>query len=170
MSQVVTVRLPEETAEAVRRIAQKERRVDVGQWTGMHGIAAMDGKAVFASESARLVAAYDPATGKFRAGSLLAGGTTRQIAATWWPELSGEAFAGGGAEFVRLPGDGLTNGGRGGRRADKEGEQFVGALAGGAGVDHSFEAVGNRNLVRQAVEVLAIRGTATIVGRIRFEE
>jgi YVTN family beta-propeller protein len=45
-------------------VAQKERRVDVGQWTGVHGIAAMDGKAVFASESARLVATYDPATGK----------------------------------------------------------------------------------------------------------
>lgn len=37
-------------------------------------------------------AGYDPATGKFRAGSLLAGGTTRQIAATWWPELSGAAL------------------------------------------------------------------------------
>ena len=37
-------------------------------------------------------AGYDPATGKFRAGSLLAGGTTRQIAATWWPELAGEAL------------------------------------------------------------------------------
>lgn len=37
-------------------------------------------------------AGYDPATGKFKAGSLLAGGTTRQIAATWWPELSGDAF------------------------------------------------------------------------------
>lgn len=37
-------------------------------------------------------AGYDPATGKFRAGSLLAGGTTRQIAATWWPELEGKAF------------------------------------------------------------------------------
>ena len=45
-------------------IARKERRVDVGQWSGVHGIAAMDGKAVFASESARLVATYDPASGK----------------------------------------------------------------------------------------------------------
>lgn len=45
-------------------IAQKERRVDVGQLSGVHGIAAMDGKAVFASETARLVATYDPATGK----------------------------------------------------------------------------------------------------------
>jgi S-(hydroxymethyl)glutathione dehydrogenase/alcohol dehydrogenase len=38
------------------------------------------------------------------------------------------------------------------------------ALTGGAGVDHSFEAVGNTTLVRQAIESLAIRGTATIVG------
>jgi S-(hydroxymethyl)glutathione dehydrogenase/alcohol dehydrogenase len=38
------------------------------------------------------------------------------------------------------------------------------ALAGGAGVDHAFEAVGNATLVRQAIESLAIRGTATIVG------
>jgi S-(hydroxymethyl)glutathione dehydrogenase/alcohol dehydrogenase len=33
-----------------------------------------------------------------------------------------------------------------------------------AGVDHAFEAVGNARLVRQAIESLAIRGTATIVG------
>jgi S-(hydroxymethyl)glutathione dehydrogenase/alcohol dehydrogenase len=33
-----------------------------------------------------------------------------------------------------------------------------------AGVDHAFEAVGNTKLVRQAIESLAIRGTATIVG------
>ena len=33
-----------------------------------------------------------------------------------------------------------------------------------AGVDHAFEAVGNTTLVRQAIESLAIRGTATIVG------
>jgi S-(hydroxymethyl)glutathione dehydrogenase / alcohol dehydrogenase len=38
------------------------------------------------------------------------------------------------------------------------------ALTGGAGVDHAFEAVGNTALVRQAIEILAIRGTATIVG------
>ena len=38
------------------------------------------------------------------------------------------------------------------------------ALTAGAGVDHSFEAVGNTTLVRQAIESLAIRGTATIVG------
>ena len=38
------------------------------------------------------------------------------------------------------------------------------ALTGGAGVDHAFEAVGTTKLVRQAIESLAIRGTATIVG------
>jgi S-(hydroxymethyl)glutathione dehydrogenase / alcohol dehydrogenase len=37
-------------------------------------------------------------------------------------------------------------------------------LTAGAGVDHAFEAVGNPTLVRQAIESLAIRGTATIVG------
>jgi len=37
-------------------------------------------------------------------------------------------------------------------------------VTGGAGVDHAFEAVGNKTLVRQAIESLAIRGTATIVG------
>ena len=40
----------------------------------------------------------------------------------------------------------------------------VRALTGGAGVDHSFEAVGNAKLVRQSIESLAIRGTCTIVG------
>src|SRR4029079_16961042 len=40
----------------------------------------------------------------------------------------------------------------------------VRALTRGAGVDHAFEAVGNAILVRQAIESLAIRGTATIVG------
>jgi S-(hydroxymethyl)glutathione dehydrogenase / alcohol dehydrogenase len=38
------------------------------------------------------------------------------------------------------------------------------ALTRGAGVDHAFEAVGHAGLVRQAIESLAIRGTATIVG------
>src|ERR1051325_8146012 len=40
----------------------------------------------------------------------------------------------------------------------------VRALTSGAGVDHAFEAVGMTKLVRQAIESLAIRGTATIVG------
>jgi S-(hydroxymethyl)glutathione dehydrogenase/alcohol dehydrogenase len=38
------------------------------------------------------------------------------------------------------------------------------SLTSAAGVDHAFEAVGNAKLVRQAIESLAIRGTATIVG------
>jgi len=38
------------------------------------------------------------------------------------------------------------------------------ALTGGAGVDHAFEAVGIAKLCRWAIESLAIRGTATIVG------
>jgi len=40
----------------------------------------------------------------------------------------------------------------------------VRSLTGGLGVDHAFEAVGNAKLCRQAIESLAIRGTATIVG------
>jgi S-(hydroxymethyl)glutathione dehydrogenase/alcohol dehydrogenase len=40
----------------------------------------------------------------------------------------------------------------------------VRGLTGGAGVDHAFEAVGVAKIVRQAIESLAIRGTATIVG------
>jgi S-(hydroxymethyl)glutathione dehydrogenase / alcohol dehydrogenase len=40
----------------------------------------------------------------------------------------------------------------------------VRALTGGLGVDHAFEAVGLALLVRQAIESLAIRGTATVVG------
>src|SRR5690349_4797619 len=40
----------------------------------------------------------------------------------------------------------------------------VRALTGGLGVDHPFEAVGSAALCRQAIESLAIRGTATIVG------
>ena len=42
--------------------------------------------------------------------------------------------------------------------------QAVRALTGGAGVDHAFEAVGISKLCRWAIESLAIRGTATIVG------
>jgi S-(hydroxymethyl)glutathione dehydrogenase/alcohol dehydrogenase len=45
-----------------------------------------------------------------------------------------------------------------------EAVQAIRELTGGRGVDHAFEAVGNTSLVRQAVESLAIRGTATIVG------
>lgn len=37
-------------------------------------------------------------------------------------------------------------------------------LTGGLGVDHALEVVGLPSLVRQAVECLAVRGTATVVG------
>lgn len=37
-------------------------------------------------------------------------------------------------------------------------------MTGGLGVDHAFEAVGIAKLCRQAIESLAVRGTATIVG------
>ncbi len=40
----------------------------------------------------------------------------------------------------------------------------VRALTKGLGVDHAFEAVGVAKLCRQAIECLAVRGTATIVG------
>jgi len=48
--------------------------------------------------------------------------------------------------------------------AEDEAVKAVRAMTGGAGVDHAFEAVGVASLVRQAIESLAIRGTATIVG------
>jgi S-(hydroxymethyl)glutathione dehydrogenase / alcohol dehydrogenase len=48
--------------------------------------------------------------------------------------------------------------------AEDDPVKAVRALTGGSGVDHAFEAVGNAKLVRQAIESLAIRGTATIVG------
>ncbi len=48
--------------------------------------------------------------------------------------------------------------------AEGDAVKAVRALTGGAGVDHAFEAVGLASLVRQAIESLAIRGTATIVG------
>ena len=48
--------------------------------------------------------------------------------------------------------------------AEDDPVKAVRVLTQGAGVDHAFEAVGNPKLVRQAIESLAIRGTATIVG------
>ena len=44
------------------------------------------------------------------------------------------------------------------------GNLVLSALLFGLGVDHAFEAVGLPHLIRQAVESLAISGTATIVG------
>ena len=48
--------------------------------------------------------------------------------------------------------------------AEDDSVKAIRAMTGGAGVDHAFEAVGIASLVRQAIESLAIRGTATIVG------
>ncbi|WP_395686771.1 HAD family hydrolase [Aestuariivirga sp.] len=44
------------------------------------------------AEAMMAKAGYDRASGRFRAGSALAGGTTRQIAAIWWPDLEGDAL------------------------------------------------------------------------------
>ena len=43
-------------------------------------------------------AGYDPATGHFRAGSVIAAGTTRELVEVWWPDLD----AAGLAEKVRM--------------------------------------------------------------------
>ena len=48
--------------------------------------------------------------------------------------------------------------------AEDDSVKAIRAMTGGAGVDHAFEAVGIASLVRHAIESLAIRGTATIVG------
>jgi len=48
--------------------------------------------------------------------------------------------------------------------AEDDPVKAVRALTQGLGVDHAFEAVGTAKLCRQAIECLAIRGTATIVG------
>src|SRR5881227_1286334 len=48
--------------------------------------------------------------------------------------------------------------------AEDDPVKAVRALTQGLGVDHAYEAVGNATLCRQAIECLAIRGTATIVG------
>jgi S-(hydroxymethyl)glutathione dehydrogenase/alcohol dehydrogenase len=48
--------------------------------------------------------------------------------------------------------------------AQQDAVEAVRGLTAGRGVDHAFEAVGNATLVRQAVESLAVRGTATVVG------
>lgn len=41
---------------------------------------------------------YDPATGRFRAGSIIAAGTTRELVEAWWPGLDAAAKA----EKVRM--------------------------------------------------------------------
>src|SRR5687768_322807 len=56
-------------------------------------------KEVFADHEAAeieakfVAAGYNPATGAFRAGSILAQGTTRDIIEVWWPGLDPEGVA-----------------------------------------------------------------------------
>ncbi len=45
------------------------------------------------AESLMVQAGYDPVTGKFRAGSTLAGGTTRQLVQLWWPGIDEAGIA-----------------------------------------------------------------------------
>jgi phosphoglycolate phosphatase len=44
-------------------------------------------------EAKFVAAGYDPATGAFKAGSILAQGTTRDIIEVWWPGLDDEGIA-----------------------------------------------------------------------------
>jgi phosphoglycolate phosphatase len=44
------------------------------------------------AEAKMTAAGYDPATNAFRGGSLLAQGTTAQIASLWWPDLKGASL------------------------------------------------------------------------------
>ena len=44
------------------------------------------------AEAMMEIAGYDRATGRLKAGSPLAGGTNREIAAIWWPDLAGQAL------------------------------------------------------------------------------
>jgi phosphoglycolate phosphatase len=45
------------------------------------------------AETLMAKAGYDKATGCFRAGSVLAGGTTRQLIDVWWPGLGAQAIS-----------------------------------------------------------------------------
>jgi phosphoglycolate phosphatase len=57
------------------------------------------------AEALMAKAGYDKAAEKFRAGSILAGGTTRQLVAVLWPDLAGKAVD----ERVRLLDHGYTH-------------------------------------------------------------
>src|SRR6195256_3699732 len=78
------------------------------------------------------------------------GGARRIIAVDMFPQKEEMAKRAGATDFVNS--------------SEEDPVKAVRALTGGAGVDHAFEAVGHAKLVRQAIESLAIRGTATIVG------
>ena len=77
-------------------------------------------------------------------------GARRIIAVDMFPQKEEMAKRAGATDFVNS--------------SEADPVKAVRALTGGLGVDHAFEAVGNAKLCRQAIESLAIRGTATIVG------
>jgi S-(hydroxymethyl)glutathione dehydrogenase/alcohol dehydrogenase len=78
------------------------------------------------------------------------GGARQIIAVDMFPSKEEMAKRAGATHFVNS--------------SEDDPVKAVRTLTGGAGVDHSFEAVGNAKLCRQAIESLAIRGTCTIVG------
>ncbi|HEX2152076.1 MAG TPA: zinc-binding dehydrogenase, partial [Stellaceae bacterium] len=78
------------------------------------------------------------------------GGARQIIAIDMFPQKEEMAKRAGATHFVNS--------------SEEDPVKAVRALTGGLGVDHAFEAVGNAKLCRQAIESLAIRGTATIVG------
>lgn len=57
------------------------------------------------AEALMAIAGYDRASDRFLAGSILAGGTSRQLVEVWWPGLTAEAAA----EKVRLIDHGYTH-------------------------------------------------------------
>jgi len=78
------------------------------------------------------------------------GGARQIIAVDMYPQKEEMAKRAGATHFVNS--------------SEDDPVKAVRALTGGLGVDQAFEAVGVAKLCRQAIESLAIRGTATIVG------
>jgi S-(hydroxymethyl)glutathione dehydrogenase / alcohol dehydrogenase len=78
------------------------------------------------------------------------GGARRIIAIDMFAQKEEMAKRAGATDFVNA--------------REEDPVKAVRRLTGGLGVDHAFEAVGLAKLCRQAIESLAIRGTATIVG------
>jgi S-(hydroxymethyl)glutathione dehydrogenase/alcohol dehydrogenase len=78
------------------------------------------------------------------------GGARQIIAVDMYPQKEEMAKRAGATHFINS--------------SEDDPVKAVRALTGGLGVDHAFEAVGVAKLCRQAIESLAIRGTATIVG------
>ncbi|HTV89640.1 MAG TPA: Zn-dependent alcohol dehydrogenase [Stellaceae bacterium] len=78
------------------------------------------------------------------------GGARRIIAVDQFAQKEAMAKRAGATDFVNAN--------------EEDPVKAVRALTAGAGVDHAFEAVGLAKLCRQAIESLAVRGTATIVG------